>query len=80
MAKKKAASKATSKAPEKEPAVKIIANEDEAVALVKERFPKSPDNVAYVVLENCNIFYGHNKAVALKYAKTFGLKYFDIKT
>jgi hypothetical protein len=60
--------------------VRKITSEEEAIALLKERFPKSPSNVSYIVLENCNIFYGHSKAPALKYAKTFGLKLFDVKT
>ena len=84
MTKKKAAPKATSEAPESKPAAKKkileITSEEEAIALIKKRFPQSPSNVSYIVLENCNIFYGYNRAPALKYAKTFGLKIFDVKT
>ena len=82
MTKKKSTSskpKVTEAAP-KAPVVKKITSDEEAIALVKDRFPKSPSNVSYIVLENCNIFYGHSKATALKYAKTFVLKHFDIKT
>jgi hypothetical protein len=78
--KKSKSSKPKVEAAPKAPVVKKITSDQEAIALVKDRFPQSPSNVSYIVLENCNIFYGHSKATALKYAKTFGLKHFDIKT
>lgn len=77
MAQKKSKPKAT--AP-KATVVKKVTNKEEAIAVIKKRFPGSPSNVEYIVLEDCNIFYGHNKATALKYAKNFGLKTFDVKT
>lgn len=86
MAKKKASSSKPVASAPKEPVVKkaeakitTIASEDEAKAYVKERFKNSPGGIEYVVMENCNIFYGINKAVAIKYAKDFDLKYFEVK-
>ena len=51
---------------------------EEAEALVKESYIK-PLVVDYVVLENKTVFYGINRNAALKAAKRFGLKYFDVK-
>ena len=79
MAKKATGSGAKKSAPKKAPAPKKITSEEEAAALVKEKIPKGPDNVSYIVLENCHIFYGYNKAAALKYAKNFKLKHFEVK-
>jgi len=81
MAKRKArSSKPKAEAPKVEaiPLSKIT-SEEEAIAFVKNRFKDSPGNIEYVVMENFNIFYGVNKAVAIKYAKDFDLKYFEVK-
>jgi len=78
VAKKKSVTKAKTVAPVAKKVTKVT-SEEEAKTIVKKRLPDSPGNVEYVVLENCNIFYGVNKVAALKYAKTFDLKYFEIK-
>jgi hypothetical protein len=79
VAKKKPVAKAKKPVAPVAKKVTKVTNEEEAKAVVKKNLPDSPGNVEYVVLENCNIFYGINKAAALKYAKTFDLKYFEIK-
>ena len=82
MARKKAGKKPQEDAPkiEASPAIVKVTSKEEAKTIVLERFPQSPSNVSYIVLENCNIFYGYNKAAALKYAKTFNLKHFEVTT
>jgi len=79
MAQKKSKSSKPAASAPKAPVVRKIANKEEAVAYVKERFKDSPGGIEYVVMENCNIFYGINRAVAIRYAKDFDLKYFEIK-
>ena len=76
--KKSKSSKPTASAP-KAQVVRKITNDKEAIEYVKERFKDSPGGIEYVVMENCNIFYGINKAVAIRYAKDFDLKYFEVK-
>jgi hypothetical protein len=51
---------------------------EEATALVEESY-KKPLVLDYVVLSNKTVFYGINRNAALKAAKIFGLKYFDVK-
>jgi len=77
--KKSKSSKPTTASAPKAPVVRKIANDKEAIEYVKERFKDSPGGIEYVVMENCNIFYGINKAVAIRYAKDFDLKYFEVK-
>lgn len=82
MAKKQSGTGAKKSAPKKAPAPKKVTkvtSKEEAVALLKERMPNAPSNVSYIVLENCNIFYGYNKAAALKFADNFNLKHFEVK-
>ena len=76
--KKSKSSKPTASAP-KAPVVRKITSDKEAIEYVKERFKDSPGDVEYVVMENCNIFYGLNRSTAIRYAKDFSLKYFEVK-
>ena len=56
-----------------------ITSQEDATLLVQKSYKQSLE-LDYVVLENGNVFLGqNNRSVALKYAKRFDLKYFDVK-
>ena len=73
--KKEVASPQAVAPPKPNPAISTL---EEAISLVEESF-KTPLVLEYIVLENKTVFYGINRGLAVKTAKKFGLKYFDVK-
>lgn len=59
-------------------AILKVSTLEQATELVDQDYRK-PLVLEYTVLENGHVFYGHNRNVALKFAKKFKLEFFDVK-